>query len=309
MFKGIVGLFVVGAVSFYSVRSNATTDDGTFWAMCSSCTTRSSFIAAGQAFYSSSPHAPAVMNLSVGNPETGKVFFMQIVGSVGGGIGNPVPESSGLGTGTGSVLVAAEPTSTTITPQMMRTYAGSGAQVAEVYEQVAVEPTFQTVGVAYKNQFLFNVSSQDAQNPAFASFENATDSGMAQLSKLVWADEEFYNPGFTEALSKASDSMLAAWNALKGHGILVSVIFANGDVATFEIDPGTGQVIYIKGTARDRQGNTLPDYTPNLGGGGYGDVSVQPASPPSATYSIGGIQGIRCGFVNGKLSVCIPVTL
>ncbi|HEX5959631.1 MAG TPA: hypothetical protein VFY97_00100 [Rhodanobacteraceae bacterium] len=313
MFKMIVGLFVVSAVSLTPVVSNAATDNGTFWAMCGSCTTRSSFIEAGQAFYSSRPSAPHVMNLSVGNPDTGKVYFMQIVGNVGGGIGTPVPASvpsQSPTVGPGTVLVTAEPMSTNVTPQMvMSSYSSSGSQVGEAYEQTAVEPTFQTVGVAYKNQFLFNVSSQDAQNPAFASFESATDSGMAQLSKLVWAAEETHNPGFTEALSKASTSMLAAWNALKDHGILVSVIFANGDVATFEINALTGEIIYIKGTAKDWQGNLLPDYTPNLGGGGYGDVGVQPTSPPSATYSIDGTQGIRCAFVDGVLSYCIVVTL
>jgi hypothetical protein len=192
---------------------------------------------------------------------------------------------------------------------VMRAYGGSGPQVGEAHQNFGVQSTFQTVGVAYKNQFLFNVSSQDAQNPVFASFEDATDSGMAQLSKLVWAAEEAHNPGFTEALSKASTSMVAAWKALKGHGILVSVIFANGDVATFEINPLTGEIVYIKGTAKDWQGNPLPDYTPNLGGGGYGAVGVQPSSPPSATYSIGGVEGIRCGLVNGVVSDCIMVIL
>jgi hypothetical protein len=76
MFKTIIGVFIVGVVSFYSARAKAVVDDGTSWAMCSSCTTRASFIAAGQAFYSSRPHAPHVMNLNVGNPETGKVYFM-----------------------------------------------------------------------------------------------------------------------------------------------------------------------------------------------------------------------------------------
>jgi hypothetical protein len=194
-------------------------------------------------------------------------------------------------------------------PQMMHAYNGAGPQVGEAYQNFGVQSTFQTVGVAYKNQFLFNVSSQDAQNPVFASFEDVTDSGMAQLSKLVWAAEEAYNPGFTEALSKASHTMLGVYNAYIGHGILVSVILANGDAATFEIIPGTDQVVYIKGTARDWQGNHLPDYTPNRGGGGYGDVSVQPDSPPSATYSIGGVKGIRCGLVNGEVSNCIMVIL
>jgi hypothetical protein len=55
------------------------------------------------------------MNLNVGNPETGKVYFMQLVGSVGGGIGDPVPELSGPSVGAGSVLIAGEPASTNIT--------------------------------------------------------------------------------------------------------------------------------------------------------------------------------------------------
>lgn len=90
MLKVIAMLFTIGAI-FFSTKSYGTTDDGIAWATCSTCTTRDDFIAAGQAFYSSRPQQPHVMNLNVGNPDTGKVYYMQIVGNVGGGVGNPVP--------------------------------------------------------------------------------------------------------------------------------------------------------------------------------------------------------------------------
>lgn len=191
---------------------------------------------------------------------------------------------------------------------MMHTEGSSGSQVAEAYEQKSVESTFKSAAVSYKNQLLISLTPQQLQNPDFSSFENASIETQ-ELGPVIWQAEEANNPNFSDDIENGSTNMFAALKTYFGHGILVSVILANGDTATWEINPlDPNAIIYVKGTARDRNNKPLPDYTPNVDGGGSGTVSVQPsqpgADPAEGTYYIGGNESIVCGFVDGVVSVC-----
>lgn len=98
---------------------------------------------------------------------------------------------------------------------------------------------------------------------------------MEQICPRIWAEEDAVNPGFSSKMMSATGGMVLAIKSYSGHGILVSPVFGNGDVATFQINLlDSNACAYVAGSAKNRYGEALPDIKPNVGGGGSGNVIV-----------------------------------
>lgn len=242
------------------------------------------------------------MPLYVANPDTGVVYHMQLVGGSGGPPTNPliVPLRSTAGVGAGSALVTAEaPTTSVITPEMiMRAYSSTNPTPQYVLEQRQMEGIFQAIVTAYKNQILFNVSPEHAQESAFASLQSAVTSGMSAVGPLVWQAEYTGNGGFQQAWDGAPITMFDSLDTYFGHGMLVSLILSNGDAGTFVLKAlHPNSATFVAGSGVDIHGTRLPSYTPNVSqGGNYSSIGVSGVVPVGVNFSLNGKKVIQCDF-------------
>jgi hypothetical protein len=180
--------------------------------------------------------------------------------------------------------------------------------VSDIFQDSSAGPVFQTVVTGSRNRLLFNVSSSDiSSSNAFDSLSTA-EQNMVIISQRLWAQEVLSNPGFANFAPSATTGLLNAIKAYFGRGILISIVLKNGDVATFEINPmDPNAARYVKGSAKDRDGNSLPDLSNPIGSGGSGSVGVTTAtggSRPATSYSVGNYYWLVCSYVGSILQGC-----
>lgn len=273
------------------------------WVICDSCEYESDFVAAAVTWNAGKTTR---IRVSVGNPNTGSVYTMWVGGSGSPNsplsIGNQIDDF----TKTQKKYVFSEPTTSTITAHQLleakRSFSVASSGASEVNQDSAAEPVFQSLVIGSKNHLLFNVSSSDVSNSnLFNSFESAQQD-MVSISLRLWQQETVANPTFGNFAPSATTGLVNALKAYFGHGILISIVFKNGDVATFEINPMHPDAArYVKGTAKNRDGNSLPDMGNPIGSGNSGGVSVSPitgGSGPVTAYGVGGTW-LVCSYVGG----------
>ncbi|WP_153242486.1 hypothetical protein [Frateuria defendens] len=268
------------------------------WVICPSCTTDAQFQAAARSWYGSQQVRTQV---NVGNPNTGKVYQMWLQGS-GGGTPLRIASSGAIVASERPLVISSEDAEAAMAQSL-----AVQPVVSDYIESTQQEPAFGSMVAAHGNHVLFNVSSADLQSEVFASYANAIG-GMEQVCPRVWAEEDAVNPGFSSKMMSGTSGMALALKSYFGHGIMVSPVFGNGDVATFQINPlAPSACDYVKGSAKDRYGNALPDTTPNVGGGSSSSVVVGSgggANPAGGSYSVGGEAWLICSYIGGQLSGC-----
>lgn len=272
------------------------------WVMCNSCQSEEDFITAGTVWYGSKLGNRLVV---VGNPDSGVVYSMWMERNTGG---TPRSVSSDELRMIRNNMIISVPEKNVISPADLKAATQNGGVTVDSYgRDTNTEPVFRSMVLAHKNQILFNVSSIDINNPSFSSFINGS-SEMQELCPRIWQQEASINPGFANFAPTASQGLSNALKAYFGRGILASVVFTNGDVATFEVNPlDTNSCPYVKGSAKNMAGQSLPDATPNVGGGTGGGVKVSSspgADPAQGSYSIDSQTWLFCAFVGGVLQGC-----
>jgi hypothetical protein len=293
MERHVIAIIVLFLASLTSSRASVVDN----WVICTSCSTDAQFQAAARSWYGTQKTREQV---NVGNPNTGKVYQMWIQG---GGSGVPLHVTPGeviVATQRPLVVSADDVEQASVQPL------ASQPMISDYLENAQVEPAFGSLFIAHSNHILFNASSTDLQSNAFASYSNAAGS-MEQICPRIWAEEDAVNPGFSSKMMSATGGMVLAMKSYFGHGILVSPVFGNGDVATFQINPlESNACTYVAGSAKDRYGKTLPDITPNVGGGGSGNVIVGGggSDPNGGSYSVGGETWLVCSYSGSTLIGC-----
>jgi len=288
----MIAVFLFGSLtnSYASVVDN--------WIICSSCSTNAQFQAAARSWYGTQETRKQV---NVGNPNTGKVYQMWLQGA-GGGTPLQVTSDGAIVMPQHPLVVSKDDVERAIVQPL-----ASQPVVSDYLEDTQGEPTFSSLVTGEGNHILFNASSTDLQSDAFASYANAAGE-MEQISMRIWEEEDMVNPGFSKKMLSATSGLVLALKSYFGHGILVSIVFGNGDVATFQINPlAPDACTYVTGSAKNRYGQSLPDTTPSVGGGGSGGVTVGGSGgldPNSGSYSVGGETWLVCTYTGGTLTGC-----
>jgi hypothetical protein len=271
--------------------------------VCDSCTTQAQFSAAAIAWYRT--FNQGVYNVSVGNPSTGVIYSMT-VGQQGGIIPNVTQQASSYAKASQAKAVTGNATPNIIRASDLAALpASTGITTTNVAEDKASEPTFFTLATAYKNNALINVSSFDLNTDpsAYGSFAGA-QAEMEKTCAKAWAGEAMANPNWQSTNLTVAKAWDATLKSFFGKGIMVSIVFGNGDVATYQInalDPNA--CLYVKGSAKNISGQSLPDATPNIGGGDSGSVNTQPIGNDMG-YSLNKEVWLICSFVGGVLIGC-----
>lgn len=274
-------------------------------AICDTCVTPGDFSAAGIAWYRSVNSG--VYQVAIGNPTTGVIYNMT-VGKQGGTVPNVAQQAKAYAAASKSTVITGNPTPNIIrASDLIEAQAAGGTITATgLSEDTASEDSFRTLIYAYKNNVLFNVSTNDmhTNSTAFGSFSGGQSEPLTICAK-VWGAETAGNPKWPSLM----ESVAGAWNtAVKsyfGRGIMASIVFGNGDVATYQINPlDEDACVYVKGSAKNVNGQALADATPNIGGGDTGSVNMRPInSGGDASYSIGELW-LVCSFQGGQLLGC-----
>ena len=92
-----------------------------------------------------------------------------------------------------------------------------------------------------------------------------------------------------------------------GHSFMVCDVFGNGDSVCTVPDPFDNDIYTQTGPAKNANGNQLSDIGNRVAGGGDGGLGVT-QNPPNILYFLppsGGGGGVTCGYVDGRLSVCV----
>lgn len=276
--------------------------DGNF-VVCDSCVNESDFASAAQVWYGT---RNVQMLVTVGNPDTGVLYSMSV--RPGGTVPLAVPPINNP-----DVILHNSRENVVSAAQLAYASQGTGQPVIGLQrEDTQDEPAFAATVIAYKNSVLFDVGSgqEDHYGDVVNSYSDAIAS-MEVTGKMIWAEELAVNPGFAEIDVTSLSGLKDALDAYFGHGILVTVIFKNGDVATFQINVlDSDAVRVVNGTAKDRFGNSLPDSDTGINGGGEGGANVSNSGGADITgYSLeGDDEWLVCTYVGGVLQGCIIET-
>jgi len=282
--------------------------------VCDTCVQPADFKQAALIWFG---NGTAKLQVTVGNPSTGVLNTMWITPN-GSGIPPafqaPTPGTVGP---LGETILVQKAPSNVIRPDQLALapMLGNSPVVSDQLENSQYEPVFRAAVNANKNTIIFNVTDPQIQiyGDALQSFNAATNDPL-DVSSAIWAEEDIVNPGFLKSTWTVLGAMQNALNSYFGHGILATVIFKNGDVATYQInilDPNATR--YVNGTAKDRFGNALPDPPAGIGGGGAGGASVTNHGGTDATgYGMGSGSSevwLVCSFIGGVLQSCYVTTV
>jgi hypothetical protein len=287
----LFGLVVAAAPGHAAITGN--------WAICDSCVTRDQFEAAAVVWHNGKN---GLWQVSVGNPDTGVVYTIWVANSGGTPMRSDINKRAEIEQ---KGYVAAEYQSSIIrASELARGYLppGGGGGVQSISRDTEAEPVFQAVVIGSKKHILFNVSSADLASGAFSSLR-ASD--MPEICSRVWDQESIENPKWG-LVGAGRGNLVQAVEAFFGHGVQVSMVFGNGDVATFQLNPlHPDGCRYVDNTAKDRMGNGLPaPATPISTSWGAGHVSVGGGSTITPrTYSIGEYW-LVCSFQGSRMVGC-----
>ena len=272
------------------------------WVICNSCVSEYDFEIAAMAWYNSSNRL-GNLDVSVGNPDTGQVYRMYIERAESRSLAIlSAKEKAQIEQN----VVIASPEKIVVSPSDLQAAAANPpASVSYSNADPYASEVFTRVVRGSRNHILFNVNTADTNIPAFTSFQQGAYD-MQELCPRLWLQETISNPGFNNFAPSVTAGLKNAVKAALGKGILISVVFGNGDVATFEIDPMAPSACpYVKGTAKNAAGQALPDVTPNVGGGSSGGTRAKAGAGGSPVYySVGSSDWLVCGYVGGQILGC-----
>lgn len=275
--------------------------------VCDVCVQDSDFAQAARVWYGTKT---GNLQVTVGNPSTGVLYTMWVAP----GRGAPLLEEKSDKTRVFDKAVVASVLDKNIVraDQLSLAATGSGASVSGEFENSQWEPSFNAIVNAHQNSVLFYVTDSmvDRYGDDLMSFSAAQ--GSVAVSNVILVEEEAVNGTYLSSTESLVGAIQNALDSYYGHGILVTVVFRNGDVATYQLnilDPNATRP--VKGTAKDRFGHPLPDAPTSIGRGGAAAAQVSWGGADVTGYGMGsGSSEVWevCSFVGGVLQGCYPTT-
>ena len=207
-----------------------------------------------------------------------------------------------------SQFIYSEPTKNVITDNDLMASslaaAARGIVINSSGEETLHEEDFRAAVAATKNEVLFNATPDMIDTGGFNSFGSYQPDSVCPAA---WSMMTAANPKWANAMNGLGSAFVFALKEFFGHGPQASVIFANGDVASFENNPlgGPSACTYVKGTAKDRFGNKLPDPVSGATSGGSGGIPAGSVVGHSdESWYQQGEAWLVCSYTNQILNGC-----
>lgn len=280
--------------------------------ICDTCVQDSDFAQAARIWYGTKTTR---LQITVGNPSTGVLYTMWVVA----GRGSPaMAVENSLEGSSGEAIAVLGPSNNIVRADQLALAASAGSpSVSEESENTQWEPVFNAQVNAHKNSILFYVTDSMVQQygDSLMSFQQAGQEPVV-VSDMILAEETSVNGTYLNATWSLMGALQNALDSYYGKGILATVIFKNGDVATYQLnilDPNATRP--VKGTAKDRFGHALPDDAKSIGGSSSGSsesaARVSWGGADITGYGMGSDSSetlMVCSFVGGVLQGCYQTT-
>jgi len=196
---------------------------------------------------------------------------------------------------TGILMV---PSDEEISARRMRSMSGGSSYGTTLGASEPERLQFRDVVRISRDQVFF---VPDNSTGIFSSFDTAYYDYKAQLDQAIRIALTTQNPLWQGTHLSGLQQLLNTLEALFGRGASGCVLFANGQIACFQVNilyPGAPR--YLAETGFNANGE--PILEDGMAGGGLG-VDVFPGND-EITYRINGSLAMRCGYVMGQLQDC-----
>ncbi|TMN24188.1 hypothetical protein [Pseudoxanthomonas sp. X-1] len=281
-------------LGIHCAAARATTVES--WALCNNCSTQTQFENAAVAWVG---NRLGTFEVEIGNVNTSKVYRVSVTNNQYPS--NPTGTDEGVSVqNVEGYIVLGVPVET---PKAVVDGDSTPSAYATVnysmQEPQAVQDQFAAVVMTHGKQ---PIIAPGPKNAGFDSFAERLQPAVCALGNNAMGA---LNPAWQagEIGPASMGNLMSVLAYYFGRGPTVHVVFNNGDVASFQLNPlVTSGCRYLEGTAKDRDGNPLQEANgiPNNNGG----VTVTPHPGSNQVSYTTGSHWLVCSFVGGELIGC-----